>query len=138
MNYLIKNLNILSKSSNLNNFNNIIKLFDSINTIDISKYKINEPKTYEKVIIHKNNYYELVLINWEKGAFTNYHDHPRNGCVLKVLDGKLYEKSENSSKTLIKNSVNFKLDKEYHQIIAIDKSYSLHYYSPPNYYNNNL
>lgn len=135
MNYLIKNLNILSKKKN---FNNIINLLGSINTIDIRKHKIDEPKTYEKVIIHKNNDYELVLINWEKGAFTNYHDHPKNGCVLKVLDGKLYERSENGSKTLIKNSVNFKLENEFHQIIAIDKSYSLHYYSPPNYYNNNL
>ena len=131
MNYLIKNLNILSKSSNLNN---IIKIFGSINTIDISKHKIDNPNIYEKVIIHKNNDYELVLINWEKGAFTNYHDHPKNGCVLKVLDGKLYEKSENSSKALIKNSINYKLEKEFHQIIAIEKSYSLHYYSPPNYY----
>ena len=131
MNYLIKNLNILSKNNNLNN---IIKLFGCINTIDINKYKIDEPKKYQKIIIHRNDDYELILINWEKGAFTNYHDHPKNGCVLKVLEGKLYEKSENSSKTLIKNSVNYKLENEFHQIIAIDKSYSLHYYSPPNYY----
>lgn len=131
MNSLIKNLNILSKKNNLNN---IIKLFSSINTIDINNYKIDEPNKYEKVIIHRNDDYELILINWENGSFTNYHDHPKYGCVLKVLEGKLYEKTVNKPKILVKNSVNYKLENEFHQILALEKSYSLHYYSPPNYY----
>mgnify|MGYP001482392476 CR=1 FL=1 len=131
MNYLIKNLNILSKNNNLNN---IIKLFGSINTIDINKYKIDEPNKYEKVIIYRNDDYELILINWEKGASTNYHDHPKNGCVLKVLDGKLYEISGSKLNILNKNITSFKLENEYHRILALEKSYSLHYYSPPNYY----
>ena len=74
------------------------------------------------------------MINWEKGAYTSYHNHPENGCVLKVLDGKLYEINDSKSLVLNKNDVNFKFKNDYHRIIALEKSYSLYYYSP-NFYN---
>ena len=32
---------------------------------------------------------------------------------------------------LNKNNTDFKLNNNYHKIIALEKSYSLHYYSPP-------
>ena len=94
---------------------------------------IKNPELYQKKIIYKNDDYELVLINQEKGAYTNYHNHPENGCVLKVLDGKLYEINDSKSLVLNKNDVNFKFKNDFIKY-ALEKSYSLHYYSPPNYY----
>lgn len=131
MQNFIKTLNSFSKLKNIKNINRIFYNYN----IDFKKYYINNPKNYEKKIIYKNEDYELVLINWEKGSFTNYHNHPENGCVLKVLDGKLYEINDGKSIVLNKNDVNFKLKDDYHRIIALEKSYSLHYYSPSNFYN---
>ena len=131
MQNFIKTLNTFSKLKNIKNINRIFYNYN----IDFKKYYINNPKNYEKKIIYKNEDYELVLINWEKGSFTNYHNHPENGCVLKVLDGKLYEINDGKSIVLNKNDVNFKLKDDYHRIIALEKSYSLHYYSPSNFYN---
>lgn len=137
MNCFINNLTKLSKSNNLksNNLKNIIKLFNDSNINLVDKY-IKNPVNYDKKIIYRNNDFELVLINWEKDSFTTYHNHPDNGCVLKVLDGKLIELTENKYFVLNKNDVGFKLKNEYHKIFALEKSYSLHYYSPPNFYNN--
>tara|TARA_Y100000592_G_C5242063_1_gene208797 strand:+ start:53 stop:451 length:399 start_codon:yes stop_codon:yes gene_type:complete len=131
MQNFISTLNTFSK---IKNIHNIRKIFSNIN-MDLTKYYIDNPTKYEKKIIYKNKDYELVLINWEKGSFTNFHNHPENGCVLKILDGKLYEiNDKNIPLILNKNHVNYKLKNEFHKITALEKSYSLHYYSPPNYY----
>lgn len=134
MNKFISNLNYFSKNGKIHN---IVNLFDNnrINLNLLKKYSINEPIHYQKNIIFKNNIFELVLINWEKGAFTTFHNHPENGCVLKILDGKLYEISKDKSLVLSNNDINLKLHNEYHKILALEKTYSLHYYSPPNFYN---
>ena len=131
MNNFIETLNIFSKAKNIHNIKNIF----SITNIFLKDMYIKNPELYQKKIIYKNDDYELVLINWEKGAYTSYHNHPENGCVLKVLDGKLYEINDSKSLVLNKNDVNFKFKNDYHRIIALEKSYSLHYYSPPNFYN---
>lgn len=131
MNKLINNLNIISKQKNIYKVYNLLKEY---NIHDWEQYSIKNPKNYEKKIIFKNDDYELILINWEKGAFTNYHNHPLNGCVLKLLNGSLYEKFDNSRNVLYKNYTSVRLHNDVHKIIANEKSYSLHYYSPPNFY----
>jgi quercetin dioxygenase-like cupin family protein len=132
MKNFINSLNIFSKIKNIHNIRKIFYTHD----IDFQKYYINNPINYEKKVLYKNKDYELVLINWEKGSFTNLHNHPANGCVLKVLDGKLYEINDKKSPLILnKSDTNYKLRNDYHMIIALEKSYSLHYYSPPNYYN---
>ena len=132
MKNFISSLNTFSK---IKNVHNITKIFKTYN-IDFKKYYINNPIKYEKKVLYKNEDYELVLINWEKGSFTNLHNHPDNGCVLKVLDGKLYEINDKKTPLILnKSDINYKLKNDYHRIIALEKSYSLHYYSPPNYYN---
>jgi quercetin dioxygenase-like cupin family protein len=133
MNNFITTLNILNKRGSLEG---LIHLFNNnkINKSFFENYFINDPKNFEKKILFKNENYELVLINWENGAFTTFHNHPKNGCILKVLDGKLYEYNEMKPLILNKDNVSVKLYDEYHRIIALEKTYSLHYYSPPNFY----
>ena len=71
-----------------------------------------------------------------ENSFTKYHNHPKNGCVLKVLQGQLLEINKNNMLTLNKDNVGIKLHNEFHRILANEQSYSLHYYSPPNFYDN--
>ena len=132
MNNLIKNLNLVSKYKNIGSVYNLI---NNYNDNDWDKYMIKNPVAYQKTIISKDENYELVLINWEKGSFTSLHNHPENGCVMKVLNGNLIEFFQNNTKTLVNNDTNIRLKDDEHMILAKEKSYSLHYYSPPNYYN---
>ena len=131
MNNINKILNTLSKKNNLFG---VFRFFECISSMNYEEFNINKPNKYEKKILYRNKDYELVLINWKKGAVTKYHNHPKNGCVLKVLNGKLNEIDNSNSVILNKNDVTFKLHNQYHKIVALENTYSLHYYSPPNFY----
>lgn len=97
-------------------------------------------KNYYKNIIYQDDAFELILIKWEKGSETSIHEHPDNGCILKLLEGKLKEErydkfKKYKSSELTVNSVGYMHDNlGAHKIIALEESYSLHLYSPPMYY----
>lgn len=135
MNNFIKCLNYVSKNKDINNIKNIYTIINYYKVNDFHKdfnnYIIKNPTNYEKSIIYKNDDYELVLISWANNAFANYHNHPKNGCVMKVLDGVLLE---NESILMKEGDSKFKYHKDFHCVRALEQSYSLHYYSPPNYY----
>ena len=42
-------------------------------------------------LIFRNEKYEIYLICWNKKQISKIHDHPENGCILKVLKGELIE-----------------------------------------------
>ena len=111
---------------------------------DWKKYINFKNDTYNKELIYRNNYFEMVLISWNKNQISPIHDHPNNGCVLKIMDGVLIEekyKKKNKEIELLniskyeKNSVSYMIgDKILHKIINLDQpTNSLHIYSPPNY-----
>jgi hypothetical protein len=97
---------------------------------------------YPKQIINRD--FELLLICWYPNVESPIHNHSKNGCAMKILEGELTEIQYNfRSKTLTKtlenkmplNTTNYTDSKYYyHKIInRSDKiSYSLHLYSPPN------
>ena len=105
-----------------------------------SSNSYDKSKKYYKNIIYQNDSFELILIKWEKGAQTSIHGHPDNGCILKLLEGKLKEEKYNKfnkykSSELGINSVGYMHNNlGTHKIIALEESYSLHLYSPPKYY----
>ena len=47
---------------------------------------------YEREILHREPAFELMRIDWAPGACTPVHDHPENGCLVKVLQGELLER----------------------------------------------
>ena len=104
----------------------------------MDKYK-KQTNNYYKNIVYKDKYYEIVLISWKKDVITPIHDHPKNGCILKVLEGQLsedyYDNGKIINKLLNKNDIAYRDDGEIHTIKALENSYSLHIYSPPNFYN---
>jgi hypothetical protein len=115
---------------------NIYNIFNNIKSIkyDLSLFKINN-NTYTKYIIDNNKYYELIIIAWDKNVRTKYHYHPSNGCVMKVLDGVLIEDTIKEYNILYPRDTSIKFHKDIHSIYTPYQSYSLHFYSPPNYYN---
>ena len=131
----------------LENNKNVICCLDLIKNYNFNKYKNNNfkisnslNKNYYKSVIYKNNIFELIIIKWEKNSKTSIHSHPENGCLLKPIFGSIKEiryLNPNSNK-----DSQLKLDQVYymhdnlgkHRIIADEISYSIHLYSPPNFY----
>ena len=125
--------NVLSCSEIINkyNFEDYISSFNSV----------NNNKNYYKKTLFRNDKFELILIRWDKDAETSIHPHPKNGCLLKPIFGKLnetrYLKSNKEKNTELEiNKVYYMHDDiGKHKIMAKDDSYSIHLYSPPNFYN---
>jgi hypothetical protein len=115
---------------------NIYNIFNNIDSIqyDLRDYKINK-NCYTKYIIEKNKHYELVMIAWDENVRTNEHYHPQNGCVMKVLDGILIENTIKGSNILYNGATNIRFHKDMHSIYSPIQSHSLHFYSPPGFYN---
>ena len=142
------NKNLELDDSDLNKLN-VLKCFNLIKSynLDLDSEKeyfnslITKNPNYYKKILFRNSLFELILIRWDKGFESILHKHPKNGCVLKVIKGKIIEhKFFNNelyeSKTLSKNDMGYMHDiLGSHKIKAIETSFTLHLYSPPNYYN---
>lgn len=87
--------------------------------------------------------YDIYIITWIESNNSPIHDHPENGCYLKILKGKLLEElytNNNSEIQLIKTNVLtennislMKSNKVLHKIIPLEYTVSLHIYSPSNY-----
>ena len=130
----------LAKNCDVISCLDLVKNYDFNKYLDLFQIKSNN-KNYYKNIIYKNNVFELVLIKWDKDSETNIHSHPENGCLLKPISGKIkeirYLNNQKEEKTDLKiNEVYYMHDKiGKHKIIANESSYSIHLYSPPNFYN---
>ena len=137
---------VTEKFKNINNYNllNFIEEIKNYNSNDWQKYKSKFPiqnnKNYIKQTIFLNKNFELILIKWDKNSQSSIHHHPENGCILKVLDGKLLEKRYYNNK-ICKNTIFNNNEIGYmhdnlgtHKIYALEETYSLHLYSPPNFY----
>jgi hypothetical protein len=143
--YITKNL-IIEKSINIPYNINLVKsyLYQPIS--------IKPTLTYQKTLLFRNEQFETYQINWNKNAETIIHQHPKNGCIMKVIQGSLQEKlyqtisypieqKEMTNKYEIKNTIYKINDVSYiddtiglHKIIALEDSISLHIYSPPKFY----
>jgi cysteine dioxygenase len=141
------NINIkLLEGMKLYQLDNIIKLYIGLDWI---KYVHFLEETYNKVKIYEDDLIEIILICWNENQESYIHDHPSNGCLLKILDGKLLEenyinlKLDNTIKKIneIEMNINNIFYKEGSDILHRIKNYknksiSLHIYSPPKYKSN--
>ncbi len=133
----ILNTNRAIIKNDMRNFKNILNL-----NIDWCKYaKINN-KSYNKNCIYKDKDFEIVVITWYKNQLTKLHNHPSNGCLMKVLLGSLKEKKVLNNKCIEINNYNVNDISYIHDNFGKHKIYnnsnisvSIHIYSPPNFYN---
>ena len=137
------------------NLDNSINIISSYDTKELIKYypsdeEFNNNKNtygYYKKLIHNNDKFELYLIFWSPYASSPIHDHPEQGCVLKLLSGELIEEVFTNKNNIIKfdhkniisiNNINNRYgNKILHKIINYDDfSVSLHLYFPPKFKQN--
>lgn len=138
----------LIKTLQFHNKSNIVGLVSNVQKLDLKKYHWEQykkivPNTYNKTVIFRDNKFEIILISWDKNSKTKIHNHPSNGCIMKILEGELLEEIYDT-KTKEKIGVNKYVegntsyihdDLYYHKIInGNENTYSLHIYSPPNFY----
>ena len=48
-------------------------------------------KNYYKNCVYKNELYDIYIVSWMPNKKSTIHDHPKNGCLFKVLKGKIQE-----------------------------------------------
>ncbi|KAF1321939.1 Cysteine dioxygenase, partial [Globisporangium splendens] len=101
-------------------------------------------KNYTRNLIATDNEtYALILIVWNRGKYSPIHDHPCDGCWVKVIDGAINEVRYVSQDGKLVESSNLTLDQGvtymddsmgFHKIgnpsAAVD-AITLHLYSPP-------
>jgi len=140
-------------SDNIKNEKELIDLKNivlSYNGDDWKEYINFSESKYTRNLIFKNDYVEMLLICWNINQQSGIHDHPKNGCILRILDGILTEevyRIDNNKPVLDTKNICYKNNISYqmgelglHNIVnKNDKTISLHIYSPPNhkpkYYN---
>ena len=139
LNQLVNNLNkILVPNVNVINCYKILQAYNG------DDWKIYKPDTdilkkykFIRYNLYNNNNYDLYLLSWYK-KMTGFHNHPHNGCLFKIMEGQLYEcvKINNTIKLNIlnQNDIGYKKFNIQHNIISHDLTYSIHLYSPINYY----
>jgi len=150
--------------SSLNNFSKLIRnnihhnklplkdlksIIRNYTVYDLSQFylypKKNEYVRVKLPVTNHDDNYEIMLLNWGPYSKTKIHNHPKNGCILKIINGNLeetkydyYYKQINKPNKLIKNDISYIDDTiGYHTIFnnSNNITHSLHVYSPPNFYN---
>jgi len=140
------NLIKISKS----NIKDLLIQYNSDDWIEIfnfiieENYKINKYYNhYYKHLIYRDVEFEMFLIVWFPNAESPIHNHPDEGCWVKILSGELdeyiYSNLNNElsfidNKKLLPNDINFKVGTNIvHKIKSLNISSSLHIYLPPNF-----
>jgi cysteine dioxygenase len=117
-------------------------IFEQYNGTDWCNCTSFCPVKYTKKIIFANEIIDIIVICWNVKQQSGIHDHPENGCLLKMLNGNLteclYDKSLTLTHTnyLTKNDITYRQGKHGLHNIKNEHSepaISLHIYSPPNY-----
>ena len=114
----------------------------------VSSYQDLNNCGYSKYRLYNNAHYEINMIEWERNARSLIHNHPPEGCVVKLIEGSLLEdkylhngpeKKKHTHRNIIVPIHSFNKTKThsyyidgFHRITNINnaKSYSLHFYSP--------
>jgi len=133
---------------NVLNFKIPLKNLEIIDFKDLQLEKeAIKTKTHKKKCYFRDNNIEIILIIWPANYATKIHSHPEGGCISKCLENKLIEKTYKvhnlefiEEKEFNKNNISYIDNTLYYHKIENNTNkvaYSLHIYSPPNYYNKN-
>jgi predicted metal-dependent enzyme (double-stranded beta helix superfamily) len=137
----------------------VLKEDDSLASCEqiLKSYQNDDWKSYVKfgdkyAKIHlkdcSTDLFDVFIICWNNKQFSTPHDHPDNGCLLKILQGELHEKifrkdTVGNFKYLYTNiykedQIGHRIGRNIiHDIVNTDQqSVSLHIYSPPEYKTN--
>ncbi len=79
---------IFKKEEKLDKYIYILDLYSGS---DWKKYTKFCRKNYTRNLVFQNSKFEILIICWNKEQVSPIHDHPKNGCILKLLQGTLIE-----------------------------------------------
>lgn len=111
----------------------------NLENIDISKYINFDEKTYKRNKVLENEHISIMILCWAPGQKSPIHNHPNQGCIMKIIKGTLEEELfniNNMDSTInihTKNKVTYIDNTEFiHKISNNSKKnvISLHCYSP--------
>ena len=124
------------------NFKNSEEYLNNYFETDYKKYIILTEFKYNRERIYIDDEIEVFIITWNKNQETKIHNHAKNGCFLKILEGSLVENvfnfdnlNKSGTKILRKGDISYMDDSiGLHSIKNLDDiSVSIHIYSPPNH-----
>ena len=139
-----QSLDFMLKNPN-NDISFLIPLIEKYTGNDWKNYVLNCENSYIRCVVKQHELLDIYIISWSPNCESQIHDHPDNGCILKILDGELQEDeyiNENNcisfSKTNIlkEGLIGFKSkNKILHKIINKENkvTVSLHLYSKGGY-----
>ena len=90
--------NILTNTYKKLNEHNLQEIRKDVKNI-LKKYNESDWKTYVKIgsskynreLIYTSPEYDLVIITWSKNQGCAIHNHPENGCTVKILQNNITE-----------------------------------------------
>jgi cysteine dioxygenase len=143
MNTLFELFDNISNKLEDNKLETLIPIIKEYSGQDWKKYVSFSDDKYKRNLVKRNDKIEMLIICWNKNQCSPIHDHPTNGCILKVLDGKIEEHEYIKKDKLQLNNINI-CEKDsigyqegsfgLHKIVNGNIcSVSLHIYAPPNY-----
>ena len=124
------------------NFKNSEKYLNNYFETDYKKYIILNEFKYNRERIYIDDEIEVFIITWNKNQETKIHNHAKNWCFLKILEGSLVENvfnfdnlNKSGTKILRKGDISYMDDSiGLHSVKNLDDiSVSIHIYSPPNH-----
>jgi cysteine dioxygenase len=120
----------------------LIETVDSYNGNDYIEYVKYDDNSYHRNCIYIDNNIEVYIISWKSNQETKIHDHPKKGCLLRILENELEENLYNKHLQNFNTNILTEANTSYiegdmilHKIKnnTNKNSVSLHIYSPPNY-----
>lgn len=113
--------------------------FHSTDIKEFEQFVVFKEDNYLSKTLFRIDKFEIRLLCWKLFQQTPKHPHPQNGCLMKILEGKLIEEKfidNNKIETVYKKGdVGYIKASESHILKNLDaNSVSLHIYSPSGFY----
>lgn len=120
-------------------------ILEKYNGNDWTKYVNFNGDTYTRNLVYQDDNIDILILCWDSYQQSGIHDHPENGCLLRIMQGRLteevYQKDENNmilkeTNKLLTDQISYQIGENgLHKIINEYKEQvvSIHIYSPPNY-----
>jgi cysteine dioxygenase len=83
--------------------------------------------------IYSSDQCDILLVGWEPGQQSSYHDHGGSESVVLVLEGRITAESEGAERTYGPSTVMVTPRSVYHRMRndGPDRAMTLHIYAPP-------
>ena len=137
-------VNYISKRITANEFDCLEGLkewFENLEIRNWGDYAQFKDNTYNRVPLHVEPLFDLLLICWKPNQGSAFHPHPQHGCLVKILKGTLTEefKKENGEVEVHEypagetTYICDKMGTHRVQNSSVESVISLHLYAPGDY-----